>query len=86
MPTYFIRTPLPLDATVRAVFAQHHAEKTGNQLAVMTNVAGTECLVKVTCDHPVGEVLPDGFVPTQVIDDIDEARVLLESAPWSAAR
>ena len=83
MPTYFIRTPLPLDDMDRAIFAGHHYEKTGNELAVLRNAAATECLVKVNCDHAIEDVLPVGFTPTEVITDIDVARALLNSAEWT---
>ena len=85
MTTYFIRTALPLDESHRAVFAQHHSEATnGNQLSVMTNGAGTECLVKVNCSHTIESIMPVGFVSLEIITDIDVARALLHSAGWLA--
>ena len=84
MPTYYIRTPLPLDDMDRAIFAGHHFEKTGNQLAVVPNAAGTECLVKVNCDcDDPNMILPVDFVPTEIITDIEVARALLNSENWT---
>ena len=84
MPTYFIKTTLPLSDADRAVFAYHHSETTGNQLSVMHNVAGTQCLVKVNCNHAIDEVLPPDFVPLEVFTDIDAVRTLLGTADWQA--
>ncbi len=86
MATYFIRTPLPLAEENRAAFAQCHHESTGNALSVLPNAAGTECLVKVNCDHSIEEVLPAGFVPTAVLTDLDEVRALLGSEQWAGEK
>ena len=83
MPTYFIRANLPIDSGHRIQLAYHHLEKTGNQLSVINNGAGTECLIKVNCDHAIEDVLPAGFVATDVITDIETARALLNSAGWT---
>jgi hypothetical protein len=85
MPTtYFIRTPLPLDSAAQLHFADRHREGTGNQLSILNNGAGTECLVKVTSDRVLAEVLPDGFTPTDVIEGVEAARVLLADPAWTA--
>lgn len=85
MTTYYIRALLPLLDSDKAVFAAHHAETTsGNQLAVMVNGAQTECLIKCNCDHAIDEILPEGFVPLEVLTSAEDARALLNSIEWAA--
>lgn len=82
--TYFIRTTLPLSDAHRAIFADRHREGTGNQLSVLNNGAGTECLVKVTCDRVTGDIVPLDLTPIDVIEGVEAARVLLADPLWTA--
>lgn len=86
MQTYFIVTPLPLALEHRFVLAGYHRESTGNELAVIPNAAKTACIVKVKTARLPEEIVPSGMVASDVLSDLDEARALLASEPWTAAQ
>ncbi len=86
MQTYFIVTSLPLATEHRFILEGYHREATGNALAVIPNADRTACIVKVKTARLPEEIVPSGLIVSDVLSDIDEARALLASAPWSAAR
>ena len=82
MPTLFYEIRPSLIQAHRAHFlAKHQQNMPGNELAVISNVAGDAVLVKVNCDEPISEVLPQGLTPTATYT-LEDARTLLQTAEW----
>jgi hypothetical protein len=78
MQTNFYRTDAPLSDEHRAYFTACHQEHfPGNQLAVMSNVAGDQCLVKCCGDMD----MPAGFTLYEVLT-LEQARALLATPEW----
>ena len=85
MHTYYIITALPLATEHRFILEGYHREATGNALAVIPNADKTACIVKVKTTRLPEEIVPAGLVASDVLSDIEEARALLASAPWTVA-
>jgi hypothetical protein len=78
MTTRYYQTAFPLVPEHFSAFEEHHRMRyPGNALAVIPNLAGTECLVK--CDDSA--VLPHGFMYTAELTHAG-ALALLETAEW----
>lgn len=60
--------------------ACHQMNKPGNELAVIENVAGDKCLVKVNCDEASAYICGD--CPIIATYDLDGARALLQTPEW----
>ena len=83
MAIYYIHTTLPLNPLHEAALADGHARSTnGNALAVITNVVGTECLIKVVWPFELADIIPVDLVPLEVLTNIEVVRALLASDGW----
>ena len=82
MQTTYIHTSAPLAIPHLALFAYYHRAATSNELSIITNRAGDECLVKLTSNVPIEHALPDGFVPLALYDDLNVVRELLQTPAW----
>lgn len=82
MPTYFFEIrPQLLTAHRAHLKAKHQTQRPGNELAVIPNVAGDALLVKVNCDEPLTEIIPQGLTPHATYD-LEQARALLQTVEW----
>ncbi len=82
MPTYLFEIRPQLLTAHRAHFRTKHREIfPGNELSVMTNVAGNAMLVKVNSDKPLAEIIPNGLAPAAQYT-LEEARALLQTPAW----
>ena len=82
MPTLFFEIrPQLLNAHKTHFKAKHQQNLPGNELAIISNVAGDAVLVKVNCDEPLDQIIPQGLTPAAIYT-LDEARALLQTAEW----
>lgn len=83
MPTYFFEIRPQLLTAHRQHFKdKHNQNRPGNELAVIPNVAEDSYLVKVNCDEPLEDIIPQGLTPHATYD-LDQARVLLQTPEWA---
>lgn len=82
MPTYFFEIrPQLLTAHRQHFKAKHQTQRPGNELAIFTNVAGDALLVKVNCDEPFDQIVPQGLTPHATYN-LEQAKALLQTPEW----